>query len=274
MILFPNAKINIGLNIIEKRNDGFHNLETLFYPVGLSDVLEIVEQPGDKKTAINITGININGASDHNLCLKAYHLLKKDYSLPELNIHLHKVIPVGAGLGGGSADGAFMLTLLNQTFKLGIPDKQLENFASKLGSDCAFFIKNKPAFAKDKGDKLLPAPISLAGCSIVLVFPNLHIGTAEAYASIKPAIPKIPLVKRITETPVEEWKHVITNDFEPGIFRDYPELKLIKDLLYQNGALYASMSGSGSAIYGIFRETGFNFRSIFKNYSSWYFNLE
>jgi 4-diphosphocytidyl-2-C-methyl-D-erythritol kinase len=248
MLTFPNAKINIGLNITEKRPDGYHNLETIFYPIDLCDTLEFVEE---KETKFTCSGLNIEGESDNNLIIKAYKLLKEEFDLPTINIHLHKTIPMGAGLGGGSADAAFMLKMLNNQFKLGLSSQELEQKAAKLGADCAFFINNKPTLAKGIGNLFEPTCVNLSGYHIVLVKPEVHISTAEAYGGCKPQRWTTPLEEAIKQ-PITEWKNCIFNDFEKTVFIAHPELAEIKDMLYEKGAIYAAMSGSGSTIYGIF----------------------
>ena len=250
MVVFPNCKINLGLNILRKREDGYHDLETVFLPVALKDVLEIV--PSSNKTRINVTGIAA-GNPDSNLCLKAYNLLKKDYpQLPEIDIHLHKTIPVGAGLGGGSADAAFMLQLLNNTFNLSVPPDKLFGYASQLGSDCAFFLLNRPCLATGRGEVLEPINTSFSTYKILLVNPGIHISTAEAFKKITPAIPA-KKIKDIIHQPIETWKEELYNDFEDYVFERYPLIKTIKEDLYNTGAVYAAMSGSGSTIFGLFK---------------------
>ncbi len=248
MLTFPNAKINIGLNITEKRPDGYHNLETIFYPIELCDVLEFVE---GKETKFTCSGLNIEGDSDNNLIMKAYRLLKEEFDLPAINICLHKTIPMGAGLGGGSADAAFMLKMLNDEFNLGLSTQILEQKASKLGADCAFFIENTPTLAKGIGNIFEPTCINLSGYHIVLIKPDVHVSTAEAYGGCKPQRWNTPLEEAI-KLPITEWKNCIFNDFEKTVFVAHPELAEIKNILYDKGALYAAMSGSGSTIYGIF----------------------
>lgn len=250
MVTFPNAKINIGLQIIEKRLDGFHNIASCFYPVGWCDVLEIVESDELK---FSTSGIQIPGDSNQNLCLKAYQLLKADFDLPPVAMHLLKIVPIGAGLGGGSADAAFALKLLNDKFQLQLSHTQLEDYARKLGSDCAFFIQNKPQYCYNKGDEFGNIALSLKGKSIVLVYPNLHISTAEAYANVLPQKPTVDIREGL-EKPIAEWKNFIVNDFENGLFKKYEILPTIKAKMYELGALYAAMTGSGSTIYGIFEE--------------------
>lgn len=264
MICFPNAKINIGLNITEKRLDGFHNIETIFYPIELCDMLEFVVSD---KISFENSGLTIDGDADNNLCIKAYNLLKKDFSLPELRIHLHKIIPFGAGLGGGSADAAFMLNALNSYFELNLSASELKKYASSIGSDCAFFIENKPSFANEKGDNLQEIKLNLKDYLIVIVKPNIHVPTAVAYSKVKPAIPSTSLKDSIN-LPIEEWKYNIKNDFEESIFAVYPEIKSIKENLYKQGAIYASMSGSGSSVYGIFHKKE-NPEITFPDYFIW-----
>lgn len=249
MIVFPNCKINLGLHVISKRPDGFHELETVFYPLPLTDALEVLS-PGQLQ--FSSSGIAVPGNPADNLCLKAWHLLKQDYpSLPEVNIHLHKHIPIGAGLGGGSSDAAFMLQLLNSRFQLGISAEQLLEYAARLGSDCAFFISNKPCFATGRGEIMTPVGLDLSAYSFVLVYPAVHINTGWAFGRITPKAPALSLHESILQ-PIEDWKEIITNDFEAPVFEAHPHLKEIKEKLYRYGAVYATMSGSGSAFVGIF----------------------
>jgi 4-diphosphocytidyl-2-C-methyl-D-erythritol kinase len=251
MLIFPNAKINIGLNVIERRADGYHNLETVFYPIAIKDALEIVVSD---KLSFQSTGLEIPGRVEDNLCVKGYHLVKKDFDLPPIKIHLHKHIPIGAGLGGGSADAAFFIKLLDQNFDLGLSGDQMMNYARQLGADCAFFIQNKPVFAFDKGDEFEPVRLDLSDYKIVLVMPPVHISTSEAYGGVKPAPVKDSLMELIYR-PVAEWKKYIKNDFEVSIFKNHPVIRGVKAALYEAGALYASMSGSGASVFGIFTET-------------------
>ncbi len=249
MIAFPNSKINLGLNILRKRIDGYHDIETVFYPVGIRDALEIIPAA---TTSMTITGTAVPGDAGSNSCLKAYSLLKKDYpSLPPVHIHLHKTIPTGAGLGGGSADGSFTLALLNKQFGLGLREEQLLAYALQLGSDCPFFILNTPAIGTGRGEALTTIALSLAAYKILIVNPGIHVDTAKAFSQITPAIPA-KAIAEIIARPVSSWKDELRNDFEPSVFNAHPELKVIKETLYKHGALYASMSGSGSTIYGIF----------------------
>lgn len=234
-----------------KREDGFHNLETFFLPVRVHDALEIV--PSENETHITVTGIDA-GNPENNLCIKAFHLLKKDYrELPEINIHLHKAIPVGAGLGGGSADAAFTLQLLNKKFDLNISEEKIFGYASLLGSDCPFFILNKPCLATARGELLEPINISFAQYKIAIVHPGISISTAEAFSKIKPPSPG-KKIKEIIQQPIETWKNELNNDFEKYVFEKYPHIKKIKEDLYKAEAIYASMTGSGSAVFGIFKK--------------------
>ncbi len=250
MILFPNAKINIGLNILSRREDGFHNLETIFYPLAIRDALEVVEADQMKFTS---SGLEIPGDAMDNLCLKAYYLLSKDYKLPPVHIHLHKNIPIGAGLGGGSADASFFIRLINQKFELGMDALQMEGYASKLGSDCAFFIQNKPAIAVGKGDQLQTINLDLSSYFIMLVMPQVQVSTSDAYRGVRPATMASSLADLI-KLPIEAWRVAIKNDFEPSVFLQYPIISEIKSKLYSAGALYACMSGSGSSVFGIFEK--------------------
>ncbi len=251
MIVYPHSKINLGLHIIRKRNDGYHELETLFYPLDLCDALEIIPA-ADGKTEFTSTGIPIPGNANDNLCVKAWELLQKDYSVPEVKIHLHKMIPIGAGLGGGSSDATFTLRVLNNLFTLNLSSEKLKQYAQQLGSDCSFFLENSPTYASGRGEILTTHPLSLKGYSLALVKPDVHVSTADAYAGITPRKPEKPL-KEILSLPPDEWKDVLVNDFEKTIFRKFPEPGKIKSRLYDYGAVYASMSGSGSSVFGIFR---------------------
>lgn len=251
MVLFPNSKINLGLNIVGKRTDGYHDLETVFFPVELKDALEVIEA---KETNFSLSGLPVNGNINDNLCLKAYHLIQKDFpGLPPVSIHLHKAIPMGAGLGGGSADGAFMLAMLNKKFQLNLSEKRLMDYALQLGSDCPFFIINKPCFATGRGENLSPVQIDLFGYKIALVHPGIHISTKEAFSNLAPAFPKKRIPEIITQ-PISTWKDDLVNDFEKNVFALFPAIKEIKDRLYKEGAIYASMTGSGSTVFGIFEE--------------------
>jgi 4-diphosphocytidyl-2-C-methyl-D-erythritol kinase len=249
MLDFPNAKINLGLYITSKRADGFHNLASCFYPVKWCDALEILPSPEVK---FDMTGLPVPGNPDTNLCLKAYKLLQRDFNLPPVHMHLHKVIPMGAGLGGGSADAAFTLRILNKLFELNLTAEALENYARQLGSDCAFFVRNKPVIATERGDVFTPVNLNLSGYACVVVYPGIHITTAEAYSSITPKEPTCTM-ELLLKQDVKVWKDVLKNDFEEALFPKYPELPQVKEKLYEAGAAYASMTGSGSAVYGLFK---------------------
>lgn len=251
MICFPNAKINLGLNIVERRPDGYHNLETVFYPIPVRDALEIVHLTGGEDFRLKISGQMPDNDHENNLVTKAFRLLQSYYVLKPCDTYLFKAIPSGAGLGGGSADGAFMLKSISDVHELNISEKELENLASVLGSDCPFFIKNKPVFAKGTGNLFEDITVSLAGLYLVLVKPNIHIGTAEAYSYIKPEQPANS-IKELLNEPIKYWKDLVFNDFEKGIFKKHPVIGNIKNYFYENGAVFALMTGSGSAVYGIF----------------------
>ena len=251
MVLFPNAKINLGLNILRKRNDGYHELETIFYPIGLKDGLEIIENKKNK-IVFSSSGLALNIDPEENIVVKAYRLLAADHSLPGLDIHLHKVIPFGAGLGGGSSDAAFLLKGLNDYFELGLFVSQQKRYAIKLGADCSFFLENKPAFACGIGEQLQNIDFSLSGYFIVLVKPPFGVGTKEAYAGIKPSLPKFSLLDSI-KYPRDKWQNCIVNDFETSVFPLYPAIAEIKSKLIESGAVYAAMSGSGSSVFGLFK---------------------
>jgi 4-diphosphocytidyl-2-C-methyl-D-erythritol kinase len=254
MITYPNAKINLGLNIVEKRPDGYHNLETIFYPINLQDALEVTQLDGEGEYALTLSGTPIEGDPDQNLVVKTYRLLKKDFpDMPAIDIHMYKHIPTGAGLGGGSADAAFMIKLLNEKFKLGLSIEKMEEYAANLGADCAFFIQNKPVFASGIGNIFEPIQLSLKGYYLVLVKPDIFVSTKDAFSLIQPMKPSQSL-REIVRMPVETWRATMKNDFENSVFQKYPEIAAIKDKLYDMGAIYASMSGSGSSVYGIFRE--------------------
>jgi 4-diphosphocytidyl-2-C-methyl-D-erythritol kinase len=256
VIVFPNSKINLGLHILRKRADGFHDLETVFYPISLQDALEIIHHPtGSRGVEFNLSGFELDGNKTDNICLKAYDLLKEDFkNLPAVRMHLHKSIPAGGGLGGGSADGAFALLLLNKKFNLGLSEEMLINYAVQLGSDCPFFIKNIPCYATGRGEKMEGIELDLSGYKMIVINPGIHISTKEAFAMINPADDRVSL-KEIIMQPVSCWKADLKNDFEEAVFRKYPEIGKIKDSMYQHGAVYASMSGSGSTVYGLFEKS-------------------
>ena len=255
MVVFPNCKINLGLHILNKREDGFHDIETIFFPVPVEDALEIiVNNDSQQQIAYTSSGIEVEGSIDNNLCVKAYHLLKKDFpQLPNIKLHLHKAIPMGAGLGGGSADGAFTLKLLNNKFHLHLTEEQLIMYALQLGSDCPFFIYNKACFATGRGEQLKAIELNLSGYYLVIINPGIHVNTGWAFKQITPCKRATSLLSVIGE-PIETWKEKLTNDFEESVFIQYPEIERIKNLLYQNNAVYAGMTGTGSTIFGIFKE--------------------
>ncbi len=275
MILFPEAKINIGLNVIRRREDGYHILQTLFYPINWCDALEILPlsegkdddclRTADNKVHWHQTGISVDCDPEHNLCVKAYRLLQERFpALPAVEMHLEKQIPFGAGLGGGSSDGSHALLMLREMFNLDVSDAELEVMAARMGADCAFFCrcgnrlntagnqqKMQAQYCEGIGHEIVPHPLSLQGKYIVVVKPPFGVSTREAYSNVHPKIPKVSLDMRLT-CPLDEWKDCIHNDFEDSVFPLYPQLNTIKQQLYQRGALYASMSGSGSALFGIF----------------------
>ncbi len=254
MISFPNCKINIGLNIIQKRPDGYHDIETIFLPVPLSDILEVIPA-SDNSNPFNleVTGIAVDCAPEKNLCVRSYQLLQKEYNLPPADIHLHKVIPSGAGLGGGSSDAAFMLKMLSKLFNLCLSEDELCNLASTLGSDCAFFIKNRALFGYGRGNLFHETTGLTYPVKIVIIHPGINVSTAEAYASITPRRPETG-IEELIQQDISKWKDTLKNDFEEPVFQKYPQIRKIKEMLYEHGAVYASMSGSGSAVYGLFTE--------------------
>lgn len=263
MIVFPNCKINIGLNIVGKRADGYHDLESVFYPVLLKDIIEIV--PSQSFRFIK-SGIPVSGNDSDNTCVKAYHLLKRSFpDLSPITIYLHKNIPSGSGLGGGSADGAFMLKLLNEKFELNLSTKQLIDLALEVGSDCPFFIVNRSCFVTGRGEFVEDFPLDLSEYYFVLIHPGIHISTSQAFANIKPSKPQRS-IREILKDPVEKWKDQLVNDFEKNIIREYRPLHNIRERLYDSGAIYAAMSGSGSSFYGIFKKNTSPTFSFDKNF--------
>lgn len=260
MITFPCAKINLGLNIVSKRPDGYHNLETVFYPIPLTDALEIKYMdekfPSESPCDLKITGNDVDCNEEDNLVIKAYQLLAADFQLPRVHAHLVKRIPTQAGLGGGSSDAAYMIRLLDERFRLNIGIPEMERYAAKLGADCAFFITADPSYAEGIGDVLMPADVpgaGLGGYYLAVVKPSVAVSTRDAYAAIVPKTPA-KCCRDIVRQPIETWKDELVNDFEAPIFAMHPELAAIKQSLYDAGAVYAAMSGSGSALFGIFRE--------------------
>ena len=252
MIVFPHAKINLGLYVTGKRPDGFHDLETCFVPVNIQDALEIVPATPGQDTSFTSSGLPIPGDPEQNLCVRAFRMLQQDFPLPQVQIHLHKAIPMGAGLGGGSSDAAFVLTTLNRLFHLELSQETLTGYASRLGSDCAFFLQTKACIGRGKGDILSPSDLSLSGFQLVVIKPPVGVNTAEAYQNIIPAQPGTPVAEQLKE-PIECWRDCLFNDFEKTVFPKYPEIARIKDELYNLGAVYAAMTGSGSAVYGLFK---------------------
>lgn len=250
MLTFPNAKLNLGLYITARRPDGFHNLESVLVPLPWTDALELVPAPAGEATSLTLTGRPIPGDPATNLCLRAYELLQADFHLPPVQVYLHKIVPIGAGLGGGSADAAFALKAANDLFNLALPVETLEAYARRLGSDCAFFLRNQPVLAVEKGDIFEEINLNLASTGCVVVYPNLHISTAEAYARIVPQPPAHPLREALAQ-PITTWRETVRNDFEIALTPAYPVLADLKQQLYAAGAAYASLSGSGSAVYGL-----------------------
>ena len=258
MLTNPIAKINLGLNIVERRPDGYHNLETVFYPVPICDTLEVFEMDEQFPSTVNcdlkVTNIHIDGDEQRNLVVRAYNLLKQDFpSLPRVHTHLYKGIPTQAGMGGGSSDCGFMITLLNNMFGLELTDEQMINYSARLGADCAFFILNKPCYAEGIGEKLEPIALDLSGWYLAVVRPAIPVSTKEAFSLITPQHPAINC-RDIVMQSVETWRDRLANDFERSVFALHPEIGAIKDRLYDLGAIYAAMSGSGSSLFGLFRE--------------------
>jgi len=255
LLTFPNAKLNLGLYVTARRPDGYHEVETVFLPLPWTDVLEVLPAPkGQAASDLTLTGRLIPGEVATNLCLKAYELLKTDFpDLPAAQMQLHKIVPIGAGLGGGSADAAFALRALGEVFGLNLTTEQLENYARRLGADCAFFIENTPRLARGKGDVFEPIALSVSGTACVVAYPGLHISTAQAFAGIVPRAPAYPLREALAQ-PMSAWRATVSNDFEKSLAPTHPVLANIKQQFYAAGATYASLSGSGSAVYGLFAE--------------------
>ncbi len=257
MLTYPNAKINIGLNIIEKRPDGYHNIETVFYPIGLSDILQVEVSETCTDYSFSSSGLIIEGDPENNLIIKAFRLIQSEFEIPPVDITLIKQIPFGAGLGGGSSDAAFMMKMLNEMFGLKITNRKLEKMVSELGADCAVFIRNRAVFATGTGNIFSPVKLKLKGYFLILIKPEIHVSTIEAYSLVTPEKPAISIRESINR-PISEWKNLIHNDFEKSVFAKYPEIETIKNKLYNSGAVYASMSGSGSSVYGIFEKEPVN----------------
>jgi len=267
VIAFPNCKINLGLNVIHKRNDGYHDIETVFYPINIVDAIEVIADetsPQAQRIQFSFSGIALNGKAEENLCVRAYELLRGNFpEMPALKMHLHKTIPVGAGLGGGSSDAAFSLRLLNDKFNLKLSIESLLDYALQLGSDCPFFIINKPCFATGRGEFLKPINLVLSNYKMVIANPGIDISTSEVFSLVKPIRPSKSILDIIQE-PIDSWKNELKNDFEEAVFKAHSEISDIKNELYRAGALYASMTGTGSTVYGIFEkenEAKFSFPS-------------
>ena len=258
MINFPIAKINLGLNVVSKRDDGYHNLETVFYPVPIKDALEVFPMedgfPSDVRCDLKVTNLFIDGDEQKNLVVKAYNMIAQDYELPRVHVHLYKHIPTQAGMGGGSSDCAYMIRLLNEMFSLGMSDEKMIGYAARLGADCAFFIKAQPAYAEGIGEKLQPISIDLSGYKMLVVRPNIPVSTKEAFSLITPQVPKKNCLD-IVRQPIETWKDELVNDFERSVFAIHPEIGRLKEMMYEQGAVYAAMSGSGSSVFGLFSDT-------------------
>lgn len=256
MITFPIAKINLGLNVVSRRTDGYHNLQTVFYPIPIKDALEIHPMdngfPSSVDCDLKVTNINIDGGEQRNLVVRAYRMLAEHYSLPRIHAHLYKGIPTQAGMGGGSSDCAYMIRLLNEAFSLGLTNKEMIDYAARLGADCPFFILSRPAYAEGIGEQLQPIDLNLSGWHIAVVRPDIPVSTAEAFSLITPQQPAT-CCRNIVCQPVETWRDCLTNDFEKSVFALHPEIGRIKEQLYDMGATYAAMSGSGSSVFGLFR---------------------
>ncbi len=266
MITFPNCKINLGLWVIQRRPDGYHDIQTVMMPVPWCDILEIVPAIG-AETTLAVSGIQIDSPQEKNLCYKAWRLMADKYGIPPVSIHLHKVIPAGAGLGGGSSDASFTLKKLNSMFNLNLDKETLRSLAVQLGMDCSFFIENVPALSTGRGEFLKLVSLQLDGYYLVIVKPPIHVSTAAAFLGTKPRY-REDSIDEITNLPVQDWKHELHNDFENTVFDLYPEIQDIRNLMYRHGAIYSSMSGSGSAVYGLFTgkpaEMDFPGRDVFQ----------
>lgn len=273
MIKFPNAKINLGLNIVNRRSDGYHDIETVFFPIALHDAVEIVPAKGTEST-LTTYGNSIDCPTEKNLVMKAYRSLEKEFRLPPVDIYLHKNIPDGAGLGGGSSDAASALLILNEMFNLNISQQDLAVRASRLGADCAFFIYNTPMMATGIGDILQPIDVKLNEKVLLLIKPDVSVPTAEAYSKVTPKKSDYDLTGLLT-SPIETWHNTLKNDFEPSVFNTHPVLAKIKAQIYDSGAIYASMSGSGSSLFGIFDNANMaeNAKSVFSEMNTYVINL-
>jgi 4-diphosphocytidyl-2-C-methyl-D-erythritol kinase len=270
MILFPPAKINLGLNILRKREDGYHDIDTCMVEIPFTDILEVTKSDSFEFLQ---TGIKINGAGGTNLCEKAYQLMQNECEIGTVRIHLRKQIPVGAGLGGGSADATYTLLALNQLFQLQLPLDKLKKLASELGSDCPFFVKGLPQIAQGRGEILSTVELDLSNIFLVLLNPGIHVGTKEAYDGVSVSEDVIS-IEEIVQKPIEQWKELLKNDFETSVFQRHPEIEKLKEVLYQSGAIYAAMSGSGSSVFGLFtnENAAMNFNSTHLIYKGWFKN--
>jgi len=269
MICFPNAKINIGLRILEKRPDGYHNIESVFYPVGWCDALEAIPMEGSGNIELHLSGIPVPGRTDEdNLCVKLYRLLSEKYKLPSLKVWLHKTIPIGAGLGGGSSDAAHFMKMLNSMCTLNLSVDEMKKYVSQLGSDCVFFIENKPVIASQRGEVTKPVNVDLTRYYIALVYPELQVSTPFAYSLVKPGLREDSLKNIVEKKEVSDWKTDVTNDFEESLFEKFPVIYEVKEKLYKVGAVYSAMTGSGSAVYGIFNKK-VDAARLFPAYKTW-----
>jgi 4-diphosphocytidyl-2-C-methyl-D-erythritol kinase len=268
MLVFPNCKINLGLQVISKRDDGFHNIESCFYPVNWCDALEVINYNGSEGAfKFSQTGIKIEGNIKNNLVYKAWEILSNKKQLPPLLVHLHKNVPMGAGLGGGSSDGASLINVINEKFNLDFSVEEKRVTASQLGSDCAFFIENKPVLASGKGDQFSNLKVDLSKYFLLVVHPPIHSNTKEAYEGLILRKPTHSLREVVEQAPVNEWKNLLVNDFEDSVFKKHPAIKSLKETFYSAGAVYASMSGSGSSVYGLFeKEPEMNFPNDYTFY--------
>lgn len=268
MICFPNAKINLGLNIVSKREDGYHNLETIFYPIAIKDALEIIVKEEQTEDKLFESGLDIEAKPEDNLVMKALKLMREKYDFPKLDVHLLKKIPFGSGIGGGSADATFMLMLINDQFSLNISKEELISLSVQLGADCPFFVYNHPVFASGVGELFEKIDLSLLGYKMMLIMPNIHVSTKDAFMHITPSKPHLSL-KEVVKHPIQEWKNMMVNDFEKSVFKKYPQIEELKNELYNQGAVYASMTGSGSSVFGIFKDEYPNIETLDPNYFIW-----
>ncbi|TND03198.1 MAG: 4-diphosphocytidyl-2-C-methyl-D-erythritol kinase [Bacteroidetes bacterium] len=253
MIVYPNAKINLGLHVTEKRSDGFHNIETVFYPVGWCDMLELLpDESREHGITLSVSGLPVPGETDDNLIVSAYRLIAQDYAVPAVKVHLHKIIPMGAGLGGGSSDAAFFIKALNQLFELNLAWGEMHHYARQLGSDCSFFITDRPVYAEGKGDEMETIRLDLSAFHVALVYPGIHVNTGDAYRAVHPAKKETTPEEIVLNAAPADWKNSLQNDFEKPVFEKNPGIAALKEKMYAAGAVYAAMSGSGSAVFGIF----------------------